>query len=85
MRINWHKLSHYGWIEEAIMKKIKLGSKVKDKISGFNGIVVARCEYLYKPTEIGIESLQPKDNKPNDVVWVSESRLEPYRPTKVGI
>jgi len=29
------------------MKEIKLGDVVRDKITGFKGIAIAKCEYLY--------------------------------------
>ena len=83
--VPWHRLSHRGKVEEPMMKKTRLGSKVRDTVSGFCGLAVARCEYLYKPPEIGIESIEPKENKPNVIEWVSEQRLEYYRPKKIGV
>jgi hypothetical protein len=56
---------------------IALGSKARDPISGFEGIVTARTEYLYSvpqvaltPERVGVngERLQPE--------WFEEARLE---------
>jgi hypothetical protein len=54
---------------------IELGSKVKDLITGFTGIAVARDEWLYGCVRIGIKSQDLKDGKPIDIEWVDEPQV----------
>lgn len=53
---------------------IKLGSKVKDKITGFQGTAVARCEYLDSSPTIQVQKSLSGDKITNE--WIAESRLE---------
>jgi hypothetical protein len=53
-----------------------LGKKVKDKISGFEGIAIGRCEYLMGCNQIGICPTVDKDGKRQDVQWFDEGRIE---------
>jgi len=55
---------------------IKLGEKVRDLVTGFEGIVVARCEYLYGSARLGVVSLELKDGLPRDSFWEEERRFE---------
>ena len=59
---------------------VKLGSKVKDSISGFKGTVTARAEYLYGCVRCGVEG---KD-KPGEMIWIDEQRLEETSAAKSG-
>lgn len=56
---------------------IKLGQKVKDTITGLEGIAIARTEWLYGCKRI---TIQPQgvtdDNKPADPVFVDEPQCE---------
>lgn len=56
---------------------IKLGDRVKDKITGFEGIVVARVEHLYGCIRC---SVQPeklnKDGKPIENQYFDEPQLD---------
>lgn len=52
---------------------IKLGDKVKDVLTGFEGIAWARTEYLTSPAQIGIMG-RSIDNKPPDIMYVDEDR-----------
>ena len=45
---------------------IKLGSKVRDSITGLEGIATARTEYLYGCVRITITPTELKDGKPVD-------------------
>jgi len=56
---------------------IKLGSKVRDNITGFEGIAVARTEWLYGCVRILIEPkrLQPTGD-PGTVHAFDEQRIE---------
>lgn len=54
---------------------IALGKKARDKITGLEGIVTGRCEYLYGCTQY---CLLPKaeGNKAPDGTWYDEGRIE---------
>lgn len=54
---------------------IKLGEKVKDMVTGIEGIAVAKCEYLngciqYSITPKSVDNKIPKD------IWVDERQIE---------
>lgn len=56
---------------------IKLGSKVRDMISGFTGIATGRSEFLYGCTQVSITPQRlDKDGKRIDVEWFDEQRVE---------
>lgn len=55
--------------------EVKLGSKVKDKITGFKGVAVARCVYLEGCVQFEIEPLQLKDGVPQKSFWLDEPRV----------
>jgi hypothetical protein len=54
---------------------IELGKKAKDKITGLEGIVTGRCEYLYGCTQYCIMP-QATDNKAPEGSWYDEGRVE---------
>lgn len=58
--------------------KFKLGSLVKDMLSGFTGIIVARADYMTGCCRYGIASqkLDEKTGKPMEWVWFDENVLE---------
>lgn len=53
---------------------IQLGSKVVDTITGFEGIAVARCEYIAGYTEYGVRP-RAKDGIRPDVCYIEENAL----------
>ena len=55
---------------------VKLGSRVKDAITGFEGIAVGRADYLYGCARISIQTATLKDGKPIDMEWFDEQRVE---------
>lgn len=56
---------------------IKLGSKVKDVISGFVGVVVARTEYLFGCVRVQVSPQKlEKEGKLPEVVCFDEDQLE---------
>lgn len=63
---------------------IKLGQKVKDKITGFTGVVMGRTEYLYGCVSVAVLSTKLKDDKPKDWVWFDEQRLTLLSKAKSG-
>jgi len=56
--------------------KIKLGSKVEDRISGFIGITESRVEYLNGCIQYGITPKVGKDNKKGEFQWIDEEQLK---------
>jgi hypothetical protein len=56
--------------------KIKLGDKVKDKLTGFEGYVNAKAEYLYGCTQVEVQP--PIDDNGNWVKskWIDEPQLD---------
>lgn len=55
---------------------IKLGSRVRDIYTGFTGTAVARTEWLYGCSRIGIEPTTLKDGLPIEAQWFDEQRVE---------
>lgn len=56
--------------------KFKLGSELKDTLTGFQAITTARCEYLTQCTQYLLLPTVDKDGKHRDGQWVDETRLE---------
>lgn len=54
---------------------IKLGQKAKDKITGCEGIIVAKVEYLFGCTQYGIAP-PAKDGRVSDTQYFDEGRIE---------
>lgn len=57
-------------------KRIELGWKVKDKISGYEGIVIGRTEWLHGCTRVTIQAQELKDGKPIDSCTFDEPQLD---------
>ena len=55
---------------------IKLGSKVRDMLTGFEGTATGRTAWLYGCARIMIEPSEMKDGKPVEGVWLDEQRVE---------
>jgi hypothetical protein len=56
---------------------IKLGSKVKDSITGFSGIATSRVEFMYGCNRIQIEPDElNKEGKPIEGQYFDEQRVE---------
>ena len=56
---------------------IKLGQEAKDKVTGFKGILTARCQYItgcdqYQISPAGLDS----DNKLKELYQFDEGRIE---------
>ena len=54
---------------------IKLGSRVKDIYTGFEGTATGRTEWLYGCTRIAIEPTELHEGKPIESVWFDEQRV----------
>lgn len=57
------------------MKEIKLGSRVKDSITGFTGIADARAVYQYGCVQIRILSEKLDKNNEEIQIWFDEPRI----------
>ena len=53
---------------------VKLGEKVKDSITGFEGTVTARAEYLYGCVRVEVTPAALKDGVPVESQWFDEQR-----------
>jgi hypothetical protein len=53
-----------------------LGKKAKDKITGFEGIIVGKCTYLFGCATYGIAPAVIKEGKVESTVWFDEGRIE---------
>lgn len=57
-------------------EQIKLGNKVKDRISGYTGTATARCEYLDRAPHVLVEAQATENGARATEGWYAESRLE---------
>ena len=53
---------------------INLGNKVRDKVSGIEGIATGRCEYLNGCVQFCVVTKAGKDNK-SASPWIDEGQL----------
>lgn len=58
------------------MFTLELGKKAKDKITGFQGILTARCEFLTGCNRYCIQPTELKDGKPIDSIYFDEAQIE---------
>ncbi len=54
----------------------ELGDHIVDTVTGFTGIVTARCEYLGEETRIQVTSRQIEKGKPPAEIWINEKRAK---------
>ena len=54
----------------------ELGKKGKDKITGFTGILTARCEFLTGCNRYCIQPQELKDGKPIDSIYFDEAQIQ---------
>lgn len=54
---------------------IKLGDFARDEITGFEGVVIARAEYLNGCISYHIQPEELKDGSPIEAQWFDEQRL----------
>ena len=52
-----------------------LGKEAKDKITGFEGIIIGKINYLFGCAQYGIAP-KSKDGKVKDTNWFDEGRVE---------
>jgi hypothetical protein len=58
---------------------IELGLKAKDKITGFEGIITGRSQYLYGCDQYCIVP-PAKESKMEDAQWFDEGRIQVLGP-----
>jgi len=58
---------------KGLIGMIKLGQKAKDKVTGFEGIIIARIEYLFGCNQYGLAP-EAKDGK-TETCWFDEGRI----------
>lgn len=54
---------------------IELGKKAKDKISGLEGTIICRAQYLTGCDRYGVQA-PAKDGKLEEIQWLDEDRFE---------
>ena len=61
---------------------IKLGSHVKDIYTGFEGLAIAKSEWLYGCNTVGIQPMElNKDGEVGATQWFDEQRIEVIKKT----
>lgn len=55
---------------------IQLGKKGKDKITGFEGIIISRVQYLFGCDQYGVAPAATQDGKVGDTIYFDEGRIE---------
>ena len=60
-----------------------LGDKVKDKVTGYGGIVIAQTRWLYGCTRYTIQAQELKDGKPVEAISCDEAALDVVEPVPV--
>jgi len=58
------------------MFKHELGKRAKDKVTGFAGILMARCQFLTGCNRYSIQPTELKDGKPIDSIYFDEAQIE---------
>jgi len=61
---------------------IKLGDKVKDKITGYTGIVIGISKFLQGCRRIGVQAQKLHEGTPISAVWFDEPQLEVVKTKK---
>ena len=56
--------------------KHKLGKRAKDKITGFEGILTSRCEFLTGCNRYCIQPTTLKDGRPIESMYFDEDQIE---------
>jgi len=64
---------------------IEFGQTVKDKITGFKGIVTGRCEYITGCAQLLVQPPVTKDGSRVEPIWFDEPRLEVIFKNKISI
>lgn len=67
--------------------RIKLGSEVKDKVTNFAGIVLARCEYATGCDQYLVQPINPpqETGKLPESHWFDDARLSVFKNKPIDI
>ncbi len=61
----------------------KLGARARDTITGFEGTITGRCEYLTGCTQYCLKpTIDEKTGAMRDAEWIDEQTLESVRATR---
>lgn len=55
--------------------KFNVGDRVKDRVTGFQGIVIGRSDYISGCDTYGVQPERLKDGIPQDTKWFDDPRL----------
>jgi hypothetical protein len=58
------------------MGHIVLGAKVRDQLTGFEGIATSRCEYITGCVQYGVLPQVKADGGYPDVIYIDDQRLQ---------
>lgn len=58
------------------MFTLELGQRAKDKITGFEGILTSRCEFLTGCNRYCIQPTELREGKPVDSLYFDEAQIE---------
>jgi hypothetical protein len=61
---------------------VKLGERVRDRVTGFEGTAIGRAEYLYDVASVLVAA--ETKQAAADSRWLAETRLEPVPPGATG-
>jgi hypothetical protein len=64
----------------------QLGDRVKDKVTGYEGIIIARSEHLNGCIRYGVQRQElSKEGKPQEAEWFDEKQLVVTKAKKVEV
>ena len=66
------------------MKTVNLGDKVKDTVSGYEGIVIGKSDFLFGCTRIAVQAVGLHEEKPIESQWFDEPQVELVTPGVVA-
>lgn len=66
-------------------RQVQLGDEVRCKVTGIQGIAVARITHLTKCTQIHIQPRVDKDGKHVDGYYIDEPMMEVVTPGKIEV
>ena len=58
-----------------VKRKLTLGDKVRDLVTGFEGIIIAKTEWLYGCTRVGLQGPLNKEGLVSEAQWFDELQL----------
>ena len=66
------------------MAKPKWGDRARDTVTGFEGIVTAKTEWMNGCVRYALQSSTLKDGVPVDAFWVDEQTIEVVKEEKIA-